>query len=127
MRIEYILTDQRYGVNAFCEMEQVGGTNYCRNLTNHPDIDVLENFTSGLPTDPFRWIPKGLMYDLMDNSIELTLTGVNDQVSGFTIAQIFAALQSDVTSVPACKARFIQQNPGNQTTQINSLFSSYNY
>lgn len=94
--------------------------------TNHQDIGVLEYFTPGLLTNPFHWIPKGLMYDLMDNG-EPPQTLVNDLVSGFTIAQIFAALQSDVTSVPAYKARLIQQNPGNQITQINNLFASYNY
>lgn len=30
-------------------------------------IDVEENFNSNLTADPFRWIPKGLMEDLMDN------------------------------------------------------------
>jgi hypothetical protein len=52
---------------------------------------------------------------------------VNDQVSRFTIAQMFSALQSDVTSVSAYKARLIQQNPGYQTSQVTSLFPSYNY
>ena len=86
----------------------------------------MENFNPNLVSAPFHWIPKGLMYDLIDNG-EPPSTGVIDQVSGFTIAQIFAALQSDVTSVPAYKARLIQQNPGNQTTQITTLFASYDY
>jgi hypothetical protein len=60
--------------------------------TNHPEIDVLEYFTPGLPSDPFRWMPKGLMYDLMDNGEPVGVTGVNDLVSGYSINQMFAAL-----------------------------------
>jgi hypothetical protein len=33
----------------------------------NPHIDVEENFNSNLGRDPFKWIPKGLMEDLMDN------------------------------------------------------------
>jgi hypothetical protein len=80
-----------------------------------------------LQTDPFRWMPKGLMYDLMDNG-EPPATHVNDVVSGYTIAQIFAALQSDVTTVSQYKARLLQQNPGNPTNaNLNALFTSYGF
>jgi hypothetical protein len=124
----HFLADQRYGVNANCQTEQL--TSYCPNppaLTSHPHIDVLENYVPTLQADPFRWIPKGLMLDLMDNTIEPAQTLVNDQVFGYTIQQIFAALQSDITTVPAYRARLIQQNPGNQTAQVTNLFASYNY
>jgi len=124
--MEHFLADQRYGVNAYNQSEQPG-LEYNPTGTNHPDIDVLEYFVPTYNLDPFKWIPKGLMEDLMDNTTEPLSTGVNDQVYGFTIAQIFAALQSDVTSVPAYKARLIQQNPGYQTSQVTSLFASYNY
>lgn len=87
---------------------------------------MLENFNPNL-SDPFKWIPKGLMWDLMDNTAEPPKTSVNDQVFGFTTQQIFAALQSDVSSVSAYKSRLIQQNAGYQTTQVNALFTSYNY
>lgn len=122
----HFLADQRYGVNASCHIEQPGHT-FCPNGTNHPHIDVLENFIPSLTADPFQWIPKGLMEDLMDNGAEPSQTLVTDQVSGFSISQIFSALQSDITTVPTYRARFIQQNPGNQTTQITALFASYNY
>ncbi|MBS1947980.1 MAG: hypothetical protein JST47_09455 [Bacteroidetes bacterium] len=88
----------------------------------------LENFTPALPNDGFKWIPKGLMLDLMDNTLEPTRTKVNDLVSGYTIQQIFAALQSDVSTIAQFKARLLQQNPNNPTNnQINNLFASYGY
>jgi hypothetical protein len=94
--------------------------------TNHPDIDVLEYFKPGLLTNPFHWIPKGLMEDLIDNTPNEVFP-VIDNVSGFTISQLFNALQSDVTSVQQYRARFIQQNPNNQTTNITNLFAQYHY
>ncbi len=90
--------------------------------------DVLENFNPSLTSDPFRWIPKGLMWDLMDIGEPIQTTRVNDLVSGYLISQIFGALQSDVTSIPQYKARLLSLNPTNPTNnQINALFTSYGY
>lgn len=70
------------------------------------------------------------MQDLMDNTPGEFV--VNDPVSGFTISQIFNALQSDVTTVQQYRARLILQNPNstanpNLSTQITTLFTSYHY
>ncbi len=124
----HFLAEQRYGITASCQNEQIGNFTFCNNnFTGHPHLDVLENFVPTLQADPFKWIPKGLMRDLMDNTTEPSQTLVNDQVINYSIQQIFAALQSDITSVSGYKARLIQQNPGNQTTQVTNLFASYNY
>jgi hypothetical protein len=119
------LANQRYRINAYKQIEQPG-YEYDPNGTNHPDIDVSEYFEPSYTTDPFYWIPKGIFEELIDNG-DPTFTLVNDQVLGFPTVQIFYSYESDVTSVPAYKARFIQQNPGNQTSQITNLFASYNY
>ena len=59
----------------------------------HMHIYVMEAFNPNLTADPFRWIPKGLMQDLMDVTNETNPPGViNDAVSGVTISQLFAAL-----------------------------------
>ena len=54
------------------------------------------------------------MEDLMNNTPNKTV--VNDLVSGFTIAQIFSAYQTDVTTIPQYKARFLLQNNNAQLT-----------
>ena len=130
----HFLADQQYGVSSSCHAEQTDangfGIAFCPNPptnTDHANILVLENFNPTLSSDPFRWIPKGLMEDMMDIGEPTSTYPVNDQVSGFSIAQLFNALQSDISSVTAYKTRIIQQNPGNQTTQVGNLFSSYNY
>ncbi|HEY1872634.1 MAG TPA: hypothetical protein VGG71_16350, partial [Chitinophagaceae bacterium] len=93
--------------------------------------DVLEYFNPNLLNDAFHWIPKGLMEDLIDDTPNETIVNgyyVNDQVSGYTNQQIFAALQSDVSSLAQYKARLISQNPTNPTNiYINDLFGSYGY
>ena len=58
------------------------------------------------------------------NEINVPIT---DQVAGFTIQQLYLALQADVNTVPQYRARFIQQNPGIQTNAITNLFGSYHY
>jgi len=89
---------------------------------------ALENFNPNLSSDKFHWIPKGLMLDLIDIGEPTATTKVNDQVSGYTIQQIFGALQSDITSISQYKARLLQQNQSNPTNiYINPLFVSYGY
>ena len=130
----HFLSDQQYGVNGSCTSEQPDangfGITFCPNppfFTDRPHINVLENYNPDLLSDPFRWIPKGLMWDLMDNGEPVIVTFVNDNVVGYSIQQIYLALQADVNSVPQYRARLIQQNPGNQTNAIIDLFASYNY
>ena len=96
-------------------------------LSSH--INALEDFSPQRTSDPFRWIPKGLMWDLMDNRNETRLTGgqVDDAVAGFTIQQLSNPLQSDVTSLQQYRDRLQQQNPNNQTIQVTNLFAQYGY
>jgi len=125
--IGHFLADQRYGTTASCQGEQKGGLTFCNfNATGLPHIDVIENFNPLIASDPFHWIPKGLMYDLIDNG-EPVSTNVNDQVFGLTTQQIFAALQNDVTTILQYRARLLQQTNNNQLVQINNLFISYGY
>ena len=129
--MEHFLADQQYGVNASDVTENWGLFPHSTIIpfTAHPYIDAIEGFVPSLSSDPFHWIPKGAMEDLMDNTpLETT---VNDQVSGFTISQLFNALQSDVTTVQQYKARILSQNPvlpnGTTSAQVTALFTSYNY
>ena len=79
---------------------------------------------------PFNWIPKGLMYDLMDNRNDNNAvpTGVqlNDVVTGYTIKQIFNALQSDITTLQQYRVRLLNQNTNNPAG-VTSIFTFYGY
>ena len=124
----HFLADQQYGTLGSCQAEQSGGFSYCPGGGAHPHIDVLEAFNPNLNSDPFRRIPKGLMEDLIDVTNETNPPGViNDGVSGFTISQLFTALQSNVTTIPQYRDRLILQNPGFSATAIINLFGQYHY
>ena len=88
-------------------------------------VDVLRAFNPNLTADPFRWIPKGLMEDLMDNTIKNT--PVIDNIGGFTTAQLFNGLQSDVINLQQYRVILIQQNTTASATNITNLFVQYNY
>jgi hypothetical protein len=95
------------------------------------NLNLLEDFDPNRVVDPFRWIPQGLYYDMIDvrndavtPPIRITVT---DEVSLFTNLQLFAPLQSDVTSLQQYRLRLQQQNTGNQTIQITNLFAQYGY
>ena len=122
----HYLANLRYGPLASCTRENQYA--YCPNGISFPHIDVLENWNPNYNNgDFFRWIPKGLMEDMMDGGIEPQASGVVDNVSGFTIQELFNGLQSDVISPQNYRDRLIQQNLNNQSTQISQLFSQYNY
>jgi hypothetical protein len=46
--------------------------------------------------DPSRWMPIGVLHDLVDDRVESNNRPVNDNVSGYTQQKFFNALQSDV-------------------------------
>lgn len=127
------LADRRYGVKGSCTAIQTDASGYgiffCPNPPNftvHSHIDALENFNPNLTTDPFHWIPAGLMEDMIDATNETRPPqAVNDAVSGFTIPQIFNALQPDVSSLQQYRDRLILQNGNNQ--QLINLFTEYGF
>lgn len=124
----HFLADQRYGLSSAQADEQ--GIGYTNNnplggFSSH--LNLLEDFDPSRTGDPFRWIPKGLMYDLMDIRNEAGPHPVVDGVSNFTIAQLFSALQSNVTTLQQYRVIFQQQNTGNQTIPITNLFAQYGY
>jgi hypothetical protein len=125
----HFLADQQYGVKGSQTNEDQ--VVYTGDGIHHIHIDVLEYFDPNYSTDPFKWIPKGLMEDMIDNTPNEVFP-VIDNISGFTIAQLFNALQSDVTTLQLYKARLINQNPNtagnpNLSTQITSIFNQYHY
>ena len=52
---------------------------------------------------------------------------MDDRVSGFSIQQIFRALQNDVRSVPDFRQKLLLQNSNLQFNQVNALFEEYGY
>jgi len=65
------------------------------------------------------------MNDLMDNINESS--PVIDNVSGYTNAQFYNALRSDVKSMIQYRDKLLLQTGFNQQIQVNQLFAEYGY
>ncbi|RDC58841.1 hypothetical protein AHMF7616_05275 [Adhaeribacter pallidiroseus] len=119
------LADARYGTNSSCVRVQDYQTSTCSNGTIRPHIAALEAFNPLLPDDPFKWIPRGLFQDLIDNTPgEIT---VNDQVSLYTNLQLINAIDSEIRSPQLYRERLLSENSNNQATQVRDLFRQYGY
>lgn len=85
------------------------------------NVDVLFSSSSSQ-----GWIPFGMFHDMTDVG-EPVETGVVDNVSGYTIRQLYSGMQSNVSSVPAYRTEFLNRNGNAQAVQVNQLVSSYRY
>ncbi len=81
-------------------------------------------------------IPIGLYHDLIDMGVEppsFDIVGdwvgiINDDTRGFTIAQLFSCLTSNIVNVPLYQNCIITQrlqNAPNTARQVNNLFNNY--
>lgn len=89
----------------------------------------MEDFSPYRTNDHFHWIPQGLFYDLKDTRNEQKATGgpVDDNVSGYTNQQMFNAFSSSTTTPGSYRTNLLQQNGNNQSTQVTSLFTQYDF
>jgi len=88
------------------------------------DDSVPQQFTGG--TYSFGWIPWGAMHDLIDNS-EPAGTSIIDNVNGYSINGIFKGYTSNSTTVQGLKTAILTNNNNSQSTQVNTLITSYGW
>lgn len=134
----HYLADKKWGLQCTTFPEQ-GSDN--KNFTNtllfmngggySSQHNFLEKFNPNRNNslDPNAWIPKGLMNDLMDGGIEdpQSTIDIYDNVSGYTNAQFFNALTTDVGGMFSYRDKLLQQNNNNQASAVNILFQRYGY
>ena len=92
-------------------------------------ICFLESYNPRRSIDPDRWIPKGLFYDLCDSAGEAfpDASKINDNVSGFTVEQLYKAMQPEVESIIDFKYQLLKVNKDNQHAAVLKLFAEYGY
>ncbi|MBP3944551.1 hypothetical protein J5U18_13510 [Sphingobacteriaceae bacterium WQ 2009] len=112
---------------------------YNRNMTAYYFSGSTIPSSTGIAADFARWIPSGLLRDLMDNDnnpiqlkcgsdYETTVYSGVDRVSGFTYKQIYDLLTEDVTSIPRLRDKIIRLYPNrNSNKEITELFKLYGY
>lgn len=125
-------------------MERIGllsRNDYNKNMTAYEKLAYPSTIPSnyGDAAKFARWIPSGLLRDLMDHkSTDLQLmSGTNyeskvftgkDRVSGFTFKQIYDLLTEEVTSITKLKQKLINRYPHkNANHQVTELFKCYGY
>lgn len=130
----HFFTDVEYGMKSTAFPEQ-GNIDELRDVllfSNRKDLSshlyFLESFDPKRTLDPSHWVPKGLLYDMMDPTIELFPgSGIRDEVSGFTCRQIFSIMTRDVHDIHQFKSRFIERYGGAQSKAVDELFAQYGY
>jgi hypothetical protein len=88
-----------------------------------PGTDIVRY---GTPTYRWEgWIPAGLMNDIIDTNRDIIHSGLYDDVSGYTIKNIYDALDSDVLSPQAFRDRLLRENRNLDETDLRKLFATY--
>ncbi len=94
-------------------------------------LNLLEDFSPLRTDDPFAWIPQGLYYDLADDrNDELQnppRVQLNDNVSSYTIQELFNAIDGDITTMPAYRVRLLQENSNRDAAGVTTIFNFYNF
>jgi len=120
------MADKRYGMQS--APFQCGGQLFANNAPLHGYSShgaYLETFDPDYGGYLFRWIPSGLFLDLVDDRNEIL--PVVDAVSGYTDAQLFNALDSDVSSMAQYRERLLSENNQHAQANVTTLFGAYHY
>jgi hypothetical protein len=111
-----ILADRVYGIsfssNQAEQRKLYQNGDPVSSLSSH--LNLLEGFDPNIniDDDPFRWIPQGLFYDLLDTRNELS--PIIDNVQGYTNLQFFNALDNDIFSIQTYRTRLLLESGNNQ-------------
>lgn len=118
-----------YHFGHFLTIQEFGNNN--RQLT----LNAFENFDplrkgNGDGIDRFTgswrgWMPSGIMYDLMDTNTDLVRAGFRDNASGYTIRDIYDALDYGVESPQAFRDRLLRENNNKDEADVRELFKAY--
>ncbi len=141
--ISYILTYGAYGDGTgrnagICALGEAWGFHMGYFLTLQEfgasnRIITQNGFENFIPNDrPYNpiysnrnWIPKGLMNDIIDTNRDYIRAGYYDNVSGYTLRNIYNALDGDVTSPQAFRDRLLRENNNKDETDLRNLFEAY--
>ena len=71
------------------------------------------------------WIPAGIMADIIDQEKDLIRHGYYDNVSGYTIKDIYGALDSGVESPQNFRDRLLYEHNNKDAIPLRQLFEAY--
>lgn len=116
--VGHFLTIQEFGIN-----NRILSLNAFENFDpwERPRGDGVDKFTGSWR----GWIPCGIMYDLMDTNADLVRAGFTDNVSGYSIRNIYDALDSSIESPQAFRDRLLSENGNRDEADVRKLFEAY--
>lgn len=120
-----------YHVGQFLTIQEFGSNNRILSLSAFENFDPrnrpnnIAKFTYRNRTGWTGWIPSGIMYDLMDSNTDLVRTGFRDNASGYTIRDIYDALDYGVESPQAFRDRLLEENGNRDEDDVRELFKAY--
>lgn len=126
-----------YHVGHLLTIKEFGNNNKELTLSAFENFDPLErpdNIAKSKYRDTYGntnsigwtgWIPAGIMYDLMDTNIDVIRSGFNDNASGYTIKNLYDALDSGVESPQKFRDRLLNENNNKDAIDVKDLFKAY--
>lgn len=141
--ISYIITYGSYGDGkgrnaGLCALGEAWGYHMGNFLTiqefgSSNSVISQNGFENFIPNDrPYipiysnkDWIPKGLMNDIIDTNRDYIRSGYYDDVSGYTLRNIYNALDRDIESPQSFRERLLRENSNRDQTDLRNLFQAY--
>ena len=130
--MRHVMTERKYGIASPEFVEQfIGYNNNAPVFGLSSNLNLLEDFSPLRTDDPFRWIPQGMFYDLVDNRNDNIAANpprvlLDDNVNGYTNQQFFNALDGGTISLTTYRDRLLQQT-NNNPVGVTQIFSFYGY
>lgn len=118
-----------FHIGHFLTIQEFGNNNRILSLNAFENFDPLQR-PQGDGVDKFRtfwegWMPCGIMHDLMDSNTDLIRTGFRDNASGYSIKNIYDALDKGVESPQAFRDRLLRENDNLDEEDVRNLFEAY--
>lgn len=73
----------------------------------------------------FGWMPGGIINDLIDTNRDVVRAGFTDNVEGYTLKNIYDALDADVETPQQFRDRLLRENGNKNENDVKELFEAY--
>jgi hypothetical protein len=118
-------------VGLFLTIQEFGNNNNVLPLNAFENFDprtrtnnVAKSFYNTL-TGWTGWMPCGIMHDLTDTNPDIVRAGFIDNASGYSIKNIYDALDSGVESPQEFRDRLLRENENRDEADVRNLFEAY--
>lgn len=117
----------------FLTIQRFGATNEVLNLNAFDNFDPLDRpevRASGRYGNTNNigwrgWMPGGIIHDLIDEPRDIVRAGFVDNVNGYTLKNIYDALDADVATPQQFRDRLLRENGNRDEADVRELFEAY--